>query len=441
MNVTATTSTMSSLFPNDTLANRISYYHLLLLLVSLPFNLFFSHIILISFGIHTLIHVRKSHFKRLLNWQLPVLQSVFLITVVTTLYSDNKPEAFNEWARQSTILLLPLFLALTQLDLKKYRRPLLFGFSLVCTFTVCYLFANAFHTIRYYRLPLSSIFSAAFANHNFSQPIAMHATFFSMQIFIALLFFITACVNTRVVLNKALYSICILILLAGLMQLCAKSVLFCLLMIINFVLPFYLSTGKRRWVFMTAALAFTFLSGFVVLQSATLKERLFTELKTDLSAHKTDEVNDSRMERWAVAVNLISQSPVTGHGAGTEISLLHEAYFRNKYYRSFLNNLNVHNQFLSFLIKSGIIGLLVYLGTLAYGYRKALVGNNLQFLCFMLLITFVSTSEDYLDVDKGIFFYAFFFSFFVLTSNLKTTVVSLTKTPLLFEFTGNQQAV
>jgi hypothetical protein len=34
----------------------------------------------------------------------------------------------------------------------------------------------------------------------------------------------------------------------------------------------------------------------------------------------------------------------------------------------------------------------------------------------MLLVAIVSFSENLLDVDKGIFFYAFFFSFFVFSS-------------------------
>ena len=44
---------------NDNTANKISYYHLLFLLASLPFDRFYSHIILISFAAHTLIHLKK----------------------------------------------------------------------------------------------------------------------------------------------------------------------------------------------------------------------------------------------------------------------------------------------------------------------------------------------------------------------------------------------
>ncbi|HEY2581440.1 MAG TPA: hypothetical protein VGI43_06520, partial [Mucilaginibacter sp.] len=49
------------------------------------------------------------------------------------------------------------------------------------------------------------------------------------------------------------------------------------------------------------------------------------------------------------------------------------------------------------------------------GFNVSLRRKDLLFLTFMLIITFVSTSENLLDVDKGIMFYAFFFSFFTFS--------------------------
>jgi len=47
----------------DTLANKISYYHLMLYLLSLPFDRFYSHLILISFAVHTIIQFNKNNKK------------------------------------------------------------------------------------------------------------------------------------------------------------------------------------------------------------------------------------------------------------------------------------------------------------------------------------------------------------------------------------------
>ncbi|MGZ3833786.1 MAG: hypothetical protein ACXVB0_09695, partial [Mucilaginibacter sp.] len=78
--------------------------------------------------------------------------------------------------------------------------------------------------------------------------------------------------------------------------------------------------------------------------------------------------------------------------------------------------LNAHNEYMSFLIKSGIWGLAVYLATLVYGFKIAIRKKDIVFFSFMTLVAVVSLSENMLDVDKGVMFYSFFFSFFVFVA-------------------------
>jgi O-antigen ligase len=62
---------------------------------------------------------------------------------------------------------------------------------------------------------------------------------------------------------------------------------------------------------------------------------------------------------------------------------------------------------------------LVYLTILFFGFRMAISKNDLLLFSFMVIITAVSFSENYLDVDKGVFFYSVFFSLFIFSHNLK----------------------
>jgi len=159
----------------DNLANKISYYHVILLLLSLPFDRFYSHLILASLAIHTIIQFRKSTVKPLLTWRTAILQSVFWVTIIGTLYTINFKQSMLEWELDLPVLLMPLILCFNPLDLRKYRQNLLMIFSLGCTATIAYLYFDALVTIRHYHLPLSSILSHAFTNHNFSEPIDIHA--------------------------------------------------------------------------------------------------------------------------------------------------------------------------------------------------------------------------------------------------------------------------
>ncbi len=404
------------LLTRDSAANKIGYYHLMLFLISLPFDRFYSHVILISFIIHTLIQLNKQHIQPVFTLRTLSLQSVFFVTVISTIYSINKTAGFSEWWKQIVILIFPLVFCFSSLDLKKYRQPLLLAFSLVCTATVIYLYFDAFHTIRHYHLPFKYIFSSGLTNHNFSEPIDMHATFLSMQLAIALIYLLYVIITQTSKSYKVFYVLCACILIAGIVQLCSKSIFFCLFIIINIAIPYFLLSGDRRWnyILITASVSIALI--LCILKVPTLRERYITDLQDDLTEATFDETFDPRLARWDAVGELILKKPITGYGAGSEMGLLQDAFFSKKFYNSYLHQLNAHSQYLSFLLKSGIIGLLVYLATLTLGIKLAFQNKDLLFLSFMLLIVIVSFSENLLDVDKGIIFYAFFFSFFVFST-------------------------
>ena len=407
---------MGGLFQiKDSLANKISYYHLMLLMATLPFDRFYSHLILISYGLHTLIQLKKSAVKPVFKWRTVILQSVFFVTVLSTFYSINKPEGFNDWGKQIAIFLFPVFFCLNPLDLKKYRPQLLLSFALVCTVTVIYLYTDALITIRHYQLPLSALLSGAFINHNFAEPIDMHATFFSMQLVIALVSLISILIKEKYKYTRLFYLACSIILIAGLVQLSSKSVLIVLFILINIAVPYFMLEGSKRWKFViiSSTLSLVLIAG--ILYSGAFRERILNEFAIDLSKAKTNEISDGRLVRWQVVTGLISKKPIIGYGSGSEMGLLSDAFFIHKLYNSYLSKLNAHNEYLSLWLKSGIIGLLIYTATLIWGFSINFKQKDLLFFTFLLLIAIVSFSENLLDVDKGIIFYAFFFSFFIFS--------------------------
>jgi O-antigen ligase len=385
----------------------------MLLMACLPFDMFYSHLILISFGIHTLIHLKWNKIKPVFKLRTAALQSVFFVTIICTIYTLNKPEAYTEWGRRVIIFILPVLFCLNPLDIKKHGPQLFMAFALVCTATVAYLYFDAFITIRHYQLPLKTIFSSSFTNHNFSEPINMHATFFSMQLMLALVYILSVLIKERVFYKKLFYLICSSILTAGLIQLGSKSIFIVLIIIMNIALPWFLLKGAARLKYLMVSVSFSVLVIAGILNSNTFKERYITELKRDLSKSAAGEPTDSRLARWDAVIQLIGKSPLIGYGSGSEMGLLQDAFFNKKLYNSYLNRLNAHSEYLSFLVKSGIIGLLVYLATLAFGFNNSFRQKDLLFFTFMTLVAIVSLSENLLDVDKGIFFYSFFFTFFI----------------------------
>lgn len=399
----------------DTAENKISFYHLLFFVVLLPFDYFYSQLVLISFGLHTLIHVKKSRLRLLLKKETWLPVTVFLILLLSISYSPDKKEGLDISGRQSALLLMPVILTLSNLNLAKYKLQLLQAFAVTCTAAVIYLYIDAVYTIRYFHLPAGSLFTAAFTNHNFSLPIALHATYLAMYIALSIAIVLFSLLQAKEKSVRFLSVGSMAVLTAGLIQLTSRAVVIALLLTVVAGFAFFLLQGKKRWIATGITVIVSVIAGIFVLENNTFKQRYISELKNDLANQPvTDEMLEPRIIRWQIAIELIKNSPVLGYGNGAEKELLKEKYFQNKLYISFLREFNAHSQYLSFLLRSGIAGLAVFLLVLAFAFRAAFRKKDFLFFAFLVLTAIVSVSENMLDVNKGIFFYSFFLSVFLL---------------------------
>ena len=413
----------------DSTENKISYYHLLLFMLLLPFDRVYSTLVLISFLLHSLVFVRRQQWKQI-DRTVFILQSVFLVTLFSLLYAGYPTRGLEVAGKQLAIFLFPLLLGTTSLNLRKYSNNLLLGFSLGCSLTVLYLYYDALHIILYNHLPVKSLFSPAFVNHNFSLTIEMHATYLSMLLVVALTWLLQQLFTRPRQKINTLYITCSLILMAGLLQLGSKSALLSFIIIITAGFPWLLLTGrKRRW-FLCASIGLLAILAVVIVSVDVFRNRYITMLKNDLHENVGVPDKSGRLDRWNAAIDLIKKNPVWGTGSGSEIPLLKDLYFQRKMYGAWLHSLNVHNQYLGLLINTGAIGLLVYLYTLYWGFRRAIKRKDIQLFAFIVIIAVVSFAEDILDVNKGIFFYAFFFSLLVLSKrNITAKYISSERQP------------
>jgi O-antigen ligase len=408
------------------LANKVTFYHLLAFLLTLPFDRFYSQLVFISLVLHSMITVEKKQLRGLFRKETLLLQSVFLLTLIATAWSVYRNNAFGIWEKQLSIFLFPMVFKLTNVDLKKHRQQLLTGFALTCTIVVIYLYVDAFRIIAYYKFSPGKLFTPIFLNHNFSKPVGIHATYLSLYIAVSIIalltFLFTNDIKRR---TRILYASCIIILSAGLLQLASRSVLIAFLVVVNCILPWFLHSRIQRIRFLSASMFVSAIVLFCIIKTDSLNLRLVQGLKDDVTASSLKySAADPRAKRWELALDLARRSPVIGYGTGAEIPMLKDAYFGHKFYDSYLNDLNAHNQYLSFLLKGGLIALAVYLFTLFYCFRLAIRKKDPLFIGFMVLIFIAGLSENILDVNKGIFFYAFFLSFFVcshLEPPLKST--------------------
>lgn len=402
------------LWINDTVANKVSYYHLACFLIALPFDFFYSQIILVSYAVHTLIHAEKKDWRRIFSKPVLIITSVFLAGLLAVFYSPDKQEGINILTRQLAIVIMPVLFALGKLDMERYRENLLCIFGFTCAVTVAYLYADAARIMAYHHLPLPSLFSTLFMNHNFSLPIGIHATYLSVYIAFSLLFFLYLIIKKQNRPQKWLYIFATFILFAGLVQLSSRAVFIAFLGILNLAFPLLLFNGRKRLAFLAVVTFISAVTLLIIVNVDSFKTRYISELKTDLTNKvKIIESVEPRLARWGAIGELIKKSPLIGYGTGAEKELLKEKYFEKGLYISYLNEFNTHSEYLGILLRTGVVGLLLFIYVLYFGFADAIRKRDVLFLSFMLIIIIVSVSENILDLNKGIFFYSFFFSLFL----------------------------
>ncbi|MBC7949411.1 MAG: O-antigen ligase family protein [Chitinophagaceae bacterium] len=400
---------------DDTLGNKISYYHLAFFLITLPFDRLFSELALISFLIHTIIHLTRNKTKMALRKETIVVSAVFFITLLGLTYSDDRSQGMKDLQRQLAILLWPILLAVSGIDLGKYKLRLLQVFGWTCVLTIIYLYADALRIILYNKLPLTDLFTQSFINHNFSSPIDIHATYLAMYCLLSVIVFIYLFVSRSIRTGSFFLMMPLFVLLAGLLQLASRSVLISAIMI-AVIFPVMMIKGARRSQLVKGITLTGVVIAILIVSISSFRMRYVGQFKDDLvQSSMNNEILEPRVARWRLVLDLVKQSPVYGHGSGSEKRLLNESYFKNKLYNSFLHELNSHNQYLSLSLKSGLIGLTIFLISLFIACRIALMNRDPFLGGLLVMIVVVSFSENILDVNKGIFFYSFFLSLFILS--------------------------
>ena len=358
---------------------------------------------------------KKEEWRKLLDKRVLALQAIFAVTLLATTYTHFRDEAFTDWVQQLPLFLCPWLAIVLQPVLQSRKDQLLTAFALSNTAVILYLFWNAARTILYFHLPMTALFSETFVNQHFSEPLDLHATYLSLYVCLSLVYCVTRGWEQR---NAAFFSMAA-ILLAGLVQLSSKSAWMGLVIILLVGVPLLLFPARRRIAAMGLALSMTVVlaSAVLLLQASAFHKRMVTDFKKDMIANKaTDPWNQPRMVRWEVAWDLNKARPVLGYGSGSEMTVLKDAYFNEKLYGPYLYALNTHNQFLRCWLTTGLLGLTAYMFMLGLGFAAAWKQKDLVWMTFLVLVTVTSFAENILDVQKGIFYFSFFFAFFFFSN-------------------------
>jgi O-antigen ligase len=136
----------------------------------------------------------------------------------------------------------------------------------------------------------------------------------------------------------------------------------------------------------------------------------------------TDRFKDPvRIQLWETAMSSIKEKPLLGTGTGGMDAVMTSTELADKLgYPEPMPFSYPHNQYLGEVMQFGFIGALVLFGTLIYLLVLALRKKDFLLQSLLLILFIFMFTEMPLDSHKGINFFLFFISLFVVSLPLRT---------------------
>ncbi|MES2138782.1 MAG: O-antigen ligase family protein [Bacteroidota bacterium] len=158
---------------------------------------------------------------------------------------------------------------------------------------------------------------------------------------------------------------------------------------------------------------------------SSLRSRIYeTFWEIDLY-RKTGQVNGhsltQRLEYWRTALSIINNNLFFGVGTGDAPRAFEQEYIKKDSSLGEKWRLRSHNQYLAITVAFGVIGLLWFLITLVYPLLNKKTEFNYLYTTFFIIAIFSFFTEDTLETQAGVTFFAFLNSFLLFAKKESET--------------------
>jgi O-antigen ligase len=350
------------------------------------------------------VRLKSLNYRRLFLLSLP-----FLIFCFSLLYTDNLLKGVSKLSTLSALIAFPLIMLLLQftgINFKIFERLIYSSFILsVSVFGICsflYFWCQEFtlsETIIHYsnliniRLGLFSI----------------HPIYFSLYIGIALILSLEKLKSLDKGPLKVLVILIIIInmMFMGILMRKGPIIFFFLACVV-----WMLQNKSFRSLILISALA-GIIIGTITLLPKYKNFNRFEELLSISNTHEKKSSTQIRADIFKCSLKAVIESPIFGYGLGSVQQKLDECYQINTSIDE-ANKYNSHNQYLSIVLCSGLVGLaifLFYLWKIIFQIKANLL--HLAIIIFFLLNFF---TENLLERESGVIIYSLFVSYFYYKS-------------------------
>lgn len=409
-------------FERNVLHRDLYFYLLIGIIASLPFSMFFNVQWNSIFVILLLLNwLLEGDFRKKLDTLLHkkiiwVFISLYLVNLISILYSENKINTTHELTVKLPLLIFPIILASSSLLTKSRLNVLLMVFIVSIVIASLFTFRKGLNVV-------------SFENFEKLNLLILHRPYFGMYILLALYTIVYVFKIEGQVLKRLFILFVLSYLLFFLYFIKTKMAYINILGTILLIVTIILVKKKQIWGIL---LLYTVISISVIYlyQSNSKIQKLSQKIIAgklvsfdEYGSNIANSVN-LRLISWFCSVDIMQSDSFNwwiGVGAGDVVDSLVDCY-EDKNEFLFKNKLNAHSQYLDQLLGSGIIGMIILLLNIAIPFTISIRKNSYLYTYFILIFAITCFTEVVLSRQAGVVFYALFnslFCFHLVQDNIK----------------------
>lgn len=351
--------------------------------------------------------------------------SYFVLTALGVLYSTDIHEGLKYVEQRLLMVLFPFIFISHSISYAK-RNAIFFSFifSVVMGLVIGFFYS-------YYNYWLTSD-SGYFYNDNLVELIVKQATYYSIYINVVLLLIIFILPKLKSKVRTALIFFIPILITAQILLAVRISILTLLIIAISLIIYALITKSSKLALLIVSACIIVCIS-IVFMFPQTLKrfESMMTNFEYRFDNpnqvnHFNGEISSEnwnglnlRLALWHCGIDIIKERPLIGVGTGDYKSSMRAQYKDKNFLYAIERDFGVHNQFLYTGISFGLIGALIFIGSILLPVLSAGIKQNYLYIGFALIIGIGFLTENILNRYMGIYFFSFF-NAFLFTTGKKT---------------------
>lgn len=303
------------------------------------------------------------------KWELLALAAPLILAILGLTYTDNLNYGLKKVTLLLPFIIYPLVIGSTKIDNRAFH--FVFKCFVLGTFLAALM---GIGRAAYFKL---NSLGNYFYYEEFSKLIGKHTTYFSLFLVISSLYVIYELLQKRIKLIGAT-----LLLLLFLITLYVTSARISLVALAFSSLVLIVFQLKSKWRWILAVCPLFFLSIFFLPNF----QKRFDPNQTEVGTMSDFEF---RKLHWKSVLETIQhQSLLVGKGTGSTRNFLYEKYQEYKLTSAYQEEYNAHNQYLEIVLDFGLLGFVLFLGSLIYIFSRLWKTQNSLgiaiFCCFLI---------------------------------------------------------